>query len=110
MKNAQAAAGTSARQATLERFFEVVDLIKDDLNQATSVGIRNNRWLMLNVKSRPVFWLLCDGQLIRNGLTMIAAKEFFVSHFPDANSVLYRIGLENGEQIRGYIFLTNVVK
>jgi hypothetical protein len=36
--------------------------------------------------------------------------DFYVTHFPDANSVLYRIEVNKKEQIRGYIFLLNLVQ
>lgn len=36
--------------------------------------------------------------------------DFYITYFPDANSVLYRIEVDNKEQIRGYIFLTNMVE
>lgn len=36
--------------------------------------------------------------------------DFFVTFFPESNSVLYRIEVNKKEQIRGYIFLTNMVK
>lgn len=34
--------------------------------------------------------------------------DFFVAHFPDSNSILYRIEIGNREQVRGYIFLSNL--
>ncbi len=34
--------------------------------------------------------------------------DFYVTYFPDANSILYRIELIKKEQIRGYIFLLNM--
>ena len=36
--------------------------------------------------------------------------DFYITYFPDANSVLYRIEVNNKEQVRGYIFLTNMVE
>jgi competence protein ComGF len=36
-------------------------------------------------------------------------SDFYVTFFPDANSVLYRIEVNKKEQIRGYIFLLNLV-
>jgi hypothetical protein len=36
--------------------------------------------------------------------------EFYVNFFPEAYSVLYRIEVNKKEQIRGYVFLTNMVK
>jgi hypothetical protein len=36
-------------------------------------------------------------------------SDFYVTYFPDANSVLYRIEVNKKEQIRGYIFLLNLV-
>jgi type II secretory pathway component PulJ len=36
--------------------------------------------------------------------------DFYVTFFPDANSVLYRIEVNKKEQIRGYIFLLNMVQ
>jgi hypothetical protein len=36
-------------------------------------------------------------------------SDFFVSFFPESQSVLYRIEVNNREQIRGYIFLKNMV-
>ncbi|UCH94005.1 MAG: hypothetical protein JSV88_27575 [Candidatus Aminicenantes bacterium] len=36
--------------------------------------------------------------------------DFFVKYFPESCSVLYRIELNRKEQIRGYIFLPNMVK
>ena len=35
--------------------------------------------------------------------------DFYVTFFPDANSVLYRIEVNRKEQVRGYIFLLNMV-
>lgn len=35
--------------------------------------------------------------------------DFYVKHFPDSCSVLYRLEVNHKEQIRGYIFLTNLV-
>jgi len=35
--------------------------------------------------------------------------DFYIKLFPDSNSVLYRIEINNKEQIRGYIFLMNTV-
>jgi hypothetical protein len=40
---------------------------------------------------------------------MGGVSDFYVAHFPDANSVLYRIEVEKKEQIRGYIFMLNNV-
>lgn len=37
-------------------------------------------------------------------------SDFAVTFFPDANSVLYRVEVNKREQIRGYIFLTNMVQ
>jgi hypothetical protein len=37
-------------------------------------------------------------------------SDFYVTFFPDANSVLYRIEVNKKEQIRGYIFLLNQVQ
>jgi hypothetical protein len=37
-------------------------------------------------------------------------SDFYVTFFPDANSVLYRIEVNKQEQIRGYIFLLNLVQ
>lgn len=36
-------------------------------------------------------------------------SDFYVTFFPDANSVLYRIEIDRREQVRGYIFLLNTV-
>ncbi|MCU0236226.1 MAG: hypothetical protein MUC72_03975 [Acidobacteria bacterium] len=36
-------------------------------------------------------------------------SDFYVTFFPDANSVLYRIEINKKEQVRGYIFLLNLV-
>lgn len=36
-------------------------------------------------------------------------SDFYMTFFPDANSVLYRIEVNKKEQIRGYIFLLNLV-
>jgi Type II secretory pathway, component PulJ len=36
-------------------------------------------------------------------------SDFYVTFFPDANSVLYRIEINRKEQVRGYIFLLNTV-
>lgn len=36
-------------------------------------------------------------------------SDFYITHFPDANSVLYRIEVNKKEQIRGYIFLLNLI-
>jgi len=36
-------------------------------------------------------------------------SDFYVTHFPDANSVLYRIEVNKKEQVRGYVFLLNLV-
>jgi len=36
-------------------------------------------------------------------------SDFFIQFFPESNSVLYRIEVNQKEQIRGYIFLINLV-
>lgn len=36
-------------------------------------------------------------------------SDFYVTFFPDANSVLYRIEVNKKEQVRGYVFLLNRV-
>lgn len=36
-------------------------------------------------------------------------SDFYVTFFPDANSVLYRIEIQKKEQVRGYVFLLNLV-
>lgn len=36
-------------------------------------------------------------------------SDFYVTFFPDANSVLYRIEIDRKEQVRGYVFLLNAV-
>jgi hypothetical protein len=36
-------------------------------------------------------------------------SDFYVTFFPDANSVLYRLEVNKKEQVRGYIFLLNLV-
>lgn len=36
-------------------------------------------------------------------------SDFYVTFFPDANSVLYRIEINRKEQVRGYVFLLNAV-
>ncbi len=36
-------------------------------------------------------------------------SDFYVTYFPDANSVLYRIEINKKEQVRGYIFLLNLL-
>jgi len=43
-------------------------------------------------------------QLLQEGVS-----DFYVTYFPDANSVLYRIEINKKEQIRSYIFLLNLV-
>jgi len=40
---------------------------------------------------------------------MGGVSDFYVTHFPEANSVLYRIEVEKRKQMRGYIFLLNLV-
>ncbi len=37
-------------------------------------------------------------------------SDFFVTFFPDSKAVLYRIEVNKKEQIRGYIFLSNMVQ
>lgn len=36
--------------------------------------------------------------------------DFYINFFPEAHSVLYRFEVNHKEQIRGYVFLTNMVK
>jgi len=36
--------------------------------------------------------------------------DFYISFFDDSNSVLYRLEINNREQIRGYIFLSNMAE
>lgn len=40
---------------------------------------------------------------------MAEVTDFKITYFPDAKSVLYRIELDQKEQVRGYIFLVNTV-
>jgi len=37
-------------------------------------------------------------------------SDFYVTFFPESNSVLYRLEVNNKEQVRGYIFLNNMVQ
>lgn len=36
-------------------------------------------------------------------------SDFYVTFFPESNSLLYRIEINNREQVRGYIFMSNMV-
>ncbi len=38
------------------------------------------------------------------------ATDFYIKYFPESNSLLYRIEVGHKEQIRGYIFLSNMVQ
>ncbi len=41
---------------------------------------------------------------------LTGASDFYVHYFPETHSILYRIELNKKEQIRGYLFLVNLVQ
>jgi len=87
-------------QERLEATFRTVDTIKSDLNKC---GMRLQEARQLCAVN-PFFsaagsftctYGLADEQLLEE------VSDFYVTYFPDANSVLYRIEVNSREQIRG---------
>jgi hypothetical protein len=89
------------RQEELEAIFHVVDELKNDLN-FHSVEIDAEKRILRNDVGEV--WEEKEGILYRSGKALLKVTDWFVTGFPDAKSVLYRIGMGDKEpQIRGYI-------
>lgn len=110
--NGSQAEAKRSRQEKLEAVFNTVDKLKSDLSKATKIT-KTGKVLGLEVDGYAVAWAIVYGKLGRQvygeSENFIEADEFMTSFFPDAGTVLYRIGMK-GEMIRGYIFLMNVKK
>jgi len=90
-----------------------VDRLKQDLNKATQIT-KEGKVLGLMSAGYAVVWAIVNKKLVRHvygeNESFMPADEFYSHFFPEAKSILYRIGLNGGEQIRGYIFLMNIKK
>lgn len=127
----QAALGNAktASQERLENIFHAVDSIKADLNKC-GLGITdkpssleifrnsgfsctyklNEKPVKISYEYDPSCSTLFRVEKCRKKMLIDHVTNFYVTYFPDANSVLYRIELDYKEQVRGYVFLLNNTK
>ncbi len=118
------------QSSTLETIFNVVDQIKSDLSQCgKGLGTSSIRPLECGQNYYYAKWK-DDEALVNAGIWYDSVKmtlsrkngskrlkvilknvtDFYISYFTSSNSLLYRIELNHKEQIRGYIFLSNLTK
>ena len=126
----------ASNQKHMEQIFHCVDTIKSDLNKCgmrLQEEIKSSSFhaICFDAKGFSVKFKTQDNGPIstitwkydphhqilfrkRNGHNIAPflnnVSDFYVTFFPDANSVLYRIEVNKKEQIRGYFFLLNLVK
>ena len=122
-------AGGTSQQERLEAIFHTVDTIKSDLNkcglgapdEAKSNCFSNepqgfsckhfleDKPIKTSYRYNPKEQTL-ERQVNKGKISTLLGEvsDFYVTYFPDANSVLYRIEVNKKEQIRGYIFLLNL--
>ena len=108
-------------QQILEMIFQTVDLLKQDFKNAEIFELGSNsftctRHIEVKLKNEEgtkrvkkiVKWVYKNGCLKRNSSKIISLTDFFISFFDDSKSVLYRLEINNREQVRGYIFLKSL--
>ena len=119
----------TAQQERLENIFHAVDSIKADLNKCgmgmagklscleviRSSGFSctykaNEESVKISYEYDPSCSTLYRVENGKRKKLIDHVTDFYVTYFPDANSVLYRIELDRKEHIRGYIFLLNNTK
>jgi hypothetical protein len=123
-------AGKLSQQERLEAVFHAVDTIKSDLNKCglgapdkeksncfsnepqgfSCKHFREDKTIKTSYRYNPQEQTL-ERQVNKGEISTLLGEvsDFYVTYFPDANSVLYRIEVNKKEQIRGYIFLLNLV-
>ena len=103
----------TTQQEKLEMVFAAVDKLKQDLNKATQIT-KEGKVLSMISAGYAITWAIVNKKLVRHvygeNESLMPADELYSHFFPEAGSILYRIGLNGGEQIRGYIFLMNIKK
>ncbi len=121
------------RQPMLEKIFNAVDLIKSDLTTCGK-GLNKEKtsdaeifkceehsfqtsYLKNGKKIRVSYLYDADLHIITRQINKEKVKtllenvtDFFIAFFSDSNSVLYRIETNGKEQVRGYIFLSSMIK
>ena len=114
----------------LESIFKVVDLFKSTLTKCGK-GMNNSsvkpleygqdyfnaRWMEGDKLVNAGFYYnrVKKNIGVKNGKKRIKiilenVSDFYFSFFASSNSVLYRLEINHKEQIRGYIFLSNLTK
>jgi hypothetical protein len=114
-------------QQRLERLFQAVDQIKSDLTMCGKGLPESKRPLFecgsdffsvrFKRKSVQTILYLFDPEEKtlsrrinpkRSETILEGVTDFYVIHFPESRSVLYRIEVNGRENIRGYIFMVNL--
>ena len=112
------------KEQHLERLFMAVDIIKSDLNLCGKGLPQSKRpvfqcgsdYFSVRFKTKQTQTILYRFDPERKVLTrqvnrqreetfLEGVTDFYITHFPESRSVLYRIEVNGKEQIRGYIFL-----
>lgn len=108
----------TSNQERLENIFHCVDSIKSDLNKCTKMPAEHPIHLFnfhcgcdeIAYKYLPASHELQRRKNSGKYKTILTeVSDFYTTYFPDAQSVLYRIEINSKEQIRGYIFLQNLL-
>jgi len=113
----------------LDEIFHVVDLIKSDLTQCGkgmngkdrvpfsaghnffNIRSREQAIRIVNYRYHPKCQMLTRRQGQAKAEVVITnVSDFFISYFPESQSVLYRIEINNREQVRGYVFMPHLQK
>ena len=124
------AARELSQQERLEAIFRTVDTIKADLNKCglgAPAEVKSNcfsnepqgfscKHFLEDKPIKTSYRYFPDQRTLKRKADggdfqplLEEVSDFYVTYFPDANSVLYRIVVNKKEQIRGYIFLLNLV-
>lgn len=101
-------AKTKVKEETLNQIFNTVDTLKRDLTQGINFNQLNSDSFTVTSKNKKLTYVRKNNQLKRNGKIITRnVTDFYIAFFPVSKSVLYRIEINEREQVRGYIFMTN---
>lgn len=96
------------RENVLMELFTAVDLLKHSLITTKTIVVDKDNFVKCDDMT---FKIDRKKKVLKGGRKHILhnVTDVFFSHFPDSNSLLYRLEVRNREQVRGYIFLTSMV-
>lgn len=97
----------SSNKKFLEELFKFVDFFKDSLKNTKHLSFSENflKTDCVLFKYDKNNMCICNKETIfLNNVT-----DFHFSFFKDSNSIIYRIDINNKEQVRGYLYLSNLI-